>query len=172
MDLWSNEFFKYVRSFFYSRPLKGQTKSFKYNINTKKTETFKYHHTILNTNMKQKTKTIKITDTIPYQPIHPQYGRAEFQICPVYKNGYIKQVHIYRQQQTTNETYILHIDKGIKINTFSITAWTHKTEPPSIWRESWCKDHKTITHEVYVPDNTNKISFAYHFGNTLDIRFE
>ena len=115
-------------------------------------------------------KEIKSTDVIGYVDRTDKWGTAEFQICTLFKRGYLKEVYFTRRQQENNENYCLKVEG--KINVFCITAWTHKTEHPRIWRQFWCKDHKSICHETYVPRGTSKIVFAYHFGNSLDIRFE
>jgi len=118
-----------------------------------------------------KPEKITIKDTISYEPIHKDYGRAEFVFCPIFKEGIMKRLYIYAlQQERKIRRWILKID--IPVTTFHIESWAHKTNPPHIWREFWCKQHKTISHEVYVPDNTNKITFSYFFGNSLSIRFE
>jgi len=121
-------------------------------------------------------KPIEITldSKIDYKAKHPSFGRAEFQICPVFKRGYIRELFIYRKQQEARTFYHLDLEselEGSRINVFSITAWSHETDYPRIWRNFWCKEHKTISFEVYVPDNTDTIEFSFHFGNTLDVRF-
>lgn len=124
---------------------------------------------------KKKQKIIEITvhDIIKYKPLHKCFGRAMFQICPVFKNGIIRELFIYRRQQDNHEIYKIDLKKiNYKANTFHIESWTHETDSPRIWRESWCKDHKTIMHEVYVPNNTNQIKFNLHFGDTISILFE
>ncbi len=124
---------------------------------------------------KKKEKVIEITvdDVIEYKPLHKEFGRAEFQICPVFKNGIMRELFIYRKQQGTNEIYKIDLKKiNYKAIVFAIESWTHKTDPPSIWQEAWCIDHKTIMHEVYVPDNTNQIRFRLHFGDSISILFE
>lgn len=117
-------------------------------------------------------KEIKVTDEIDYILKTENWGRCEFEICPVFKRGYLREVFFVRKQQKNEECYRLEIDKDIKVNVFHIDSWNHKTEHPKIWREFWCKNHKTISHDVYPPDMTSKIVFAYNFGNTLMMRFE
>jgi len=120
-----------------------------------------------------KTTKIKINDKITYDWKHKDYGRAEFTFCPFFKNGYMEKLYIYRKQQGEDEEFIFDIKEDkMKINVFQITAWTHKTEAPRVWRNSWCEKHKCIAFEVYVPPNTNRIVFSYHFGNSLEIRME
>jgi hypothetical protein len=119
-------------------------------------------------------KEIHITDKILYDARHPKYGRAEFQICPIFKYGKLKQVIITRAQQDRQDRqFILNVAKDMpNANMFQIEAWTHLTESPRIWREFWCKEHKTICHETYVPPVTDEMVFDYHFGNTVSIRFQ
>lgn len=115
-------------------------------------------------------KKIKSTDKIQYISIHPNFGRAEFQMCPVFKNGYMQKLYIMAlQQERKDRFWVLGVEK--KINQFSITSWIYKTDAPYIWKEFWCKEHKTICHTTYVPNDTNVIRFEYNFGNALEIRF-
>lgn len=123
---------------------------------------------------KRKIIQIKLSDKIKYKPITQRLGRAEFVICPIFKYGYLREIFIYRVQQETSEIYHLDLEKelnGSRINVFHITSWTHKRDEPSIWQNFWCKKHKTISFEIYVPNNTNMIEFDFHFGNDLTIRF-
>lgn len=122
--------------------------------------------------MKIKYKTITVHDIITYNALDENLGRAEFDICPVFKNGIIREIFLIRIQQNVNEGFRLKMPKGYNARVFSITSWTHKTEAPKIWRNYWCKDHKAICFQTYVPNNTTKIVFDLHFGNTIDIRFE
>ena len=105
---------------------------------------------------------------IKFKPMHKDYGHAEFDICPVFKYGKLKKVLVYRRQQGTNEVYEIE-SQGQK--EFQITTWTHKGyDVPNIWRNWWCKDHKTISSSVYVPKQTDIIKFDS--SSTFCIRFE
>ena len=103
---------------------------------------------------------------IDYKPLHKDYGRAEFQFCFIFKYGKFKRIFIYRKQQETNESYEIEAHGQEQ---FQITSWTHKTGKPYIWNEFWCKKHETICHEVYVPDNTDRIEFESL--SNFEIRF-
>lgn len=120
-------------------------------------------------------KKINCDDSIEYKVLVKRYGRAMFEICPVFKYGYLRKVFIYLHQRPNRKVTEWVFDVGKdnnRINVFQITSWTHKTEHPNIWREMWCKEHKTICHSVYVPDKTNKLTFDFHLGNTFEMRFE
>lgn len=123
--------------------------------------------------MALKTKQINLDTKIKYVPVTENLGRAEFLFCPVFKYGKMRKLFIFRLQQKNREHYCLDLEKiGLKnTTTFDITSWSHKKDLPVIWRNFWCKEHKTISFEVYVPNNTDTIEFAYHFGDSLTIRF-
>jgi len=117
---------------------------------------------------------LTLQDKITYIGITHNLGRAEFQICPKFTRGKLTDLYIYRRQQENRESYHINIKVNCawaKITTFLIDAWTHRTEPPRIWRNFWCKEHKTICFEVYVPPETDTIEFDENFGDTLTIRF-
>ena len=121
--------------------------------------------------MKRELKMLNLESRIQYTPVTKMYGRAEFVFCPVYSRGKMRKLYIYRKQQIgMNFEYCLDL-KDYNVKSFSITSWIHRTDLPNTWRESWCKEHKTIAHEVYVPDDTNCLEFDYSLGNWLTIRF-
>ena len=94
---------------------------------------------------------------IKFDDMHPKYGHAEFQICPIFRYGKLKKVILYRSQQETSEGYEI---PAFNQKEFQICTWTSQGfEHPNIWREFWCKEHKCICHEVYVPKGTNTIEF-------------
>ena len=96
--------------------------------------------------------------TIKFEPMHKDYGHAEFDICPVFKYGKLKKVFVYRMQQETNEAYEIEAQNQKE---FQISTWTHKGfDKLSVWRNWWCKNHKTISFSVYVPIQTNIMEFS------------
>ena len=95
---------------------------------------------------------------IKFEPMHKKYGRVEFEICPIFQYGKLKKVLVFRRQQETNECYEIEAQDQKE---FQIMSWTHKgVDNPNIWRNFWCKDHKTICFNVNVPNNTNIIEFS------------
>jgi hypothetical protein len=116
-------------------------------------------------------KSITIRDKISFQSRHHKYGRAQFLFCPMFKNGKMKSLFIQALQQERPDMW-WKLDCEIPVSNFQIESWTHKTEHPNIWRESWCLDHKCVSHEVSVPKDTDEIVFSYFFGNSLSIRFQ
>lgn len=115
-------------------------------------------------------KDITVNDRISFIGLDKSLGRAEFLFCPVYVRGKLKTLFIQALQQECKGAW--RLDCEIPVVHFHIESWTHKTEHPKVWRESWCLDHKTIAHEVYVPPETDEIVFSYFFGNSLSIRFQ
>ncbi|MEK0338014.1 MAG: hypothetical protein QQN41_11330 [Nitrosopumilus sp.] len=105
---------------------------------------------------------------IKFDPIHKRYGRAEFDICPIFKYGKLKKIFVFRRQQETDECYEIEAQDQKE---FQINTWTHKGfDNPNIWMNFWCKDHKTICFRVYVPPRTNIIEFDSL--STFEIRFD
>jgi hypothetical protein len=117
---------------------------------------------------------LKPKDKIKFVPITERWGRAEFEICPVFKYGYLREIWIVPRQQEIHDTrYLLEIPKEFKTREFSITAWTHKNiDLPDIWRNFWCKEHKTICFETYVPNNTNVLTFEIYHLTGVNLRFD
>lgn len=120
--------------------------------------------------MKKKTLVeLKLKDTISYKDIHPSYGRAEFEFCPVYKKGKLVEIWITPAQQETNKRY--RIKMTYQPYSWQFTSWTHKgIENPRIWLQYWCKEHKALCMRVYVPPKTSKIRIES--GSTLSFIFE
>ena len=106
---------------------------------------------------------------IIFKDMHERFGHAQFQFCPIFKYGRLKKVMIYRiQQEEKDKVYELEC-QGQK--EFQICTWTHKgLVHPNIWREFYCKEHKAICHDVYVPLGSNVIRFDSL--STFMIRFE
>ena len=120
---------------------------------------------------------ITLAETIPYKamddtPGGGNLGRAEFQFCPVWKRGIMVELLIYRaQQRDKTKAYRLPLAEAGRVTTFSFDARVEH-ERPRPWRMFWCKEHKNVTYEVYVPSGTDQIKFRPHFGNSLDVYFE
>ena len=116
-----------------------------------------------------KVKKIDVDASNPFKLLDDMYGREMFDFCPMFERGYLRKLFI--RQHIGGKSFILVVNKNLKIDRFEITAWIHKTNSPYIWREFWCKEHKTICHQVYAPDSTDKITFEYSLGDDLSIRF-
>lgn len=111
-------------------------------------------------------------DKVWFEPMHPHYGHAGFQVCPQYIRGKLKRVFIYpRQQDINNLVYRVELS-GQDI--FSVNSWTFKgIDKPDIWMTGWCKEHKCQTLSVYVPRNANHFSCnTGSFWPTLDFDYE
>jgi hypothetical protein len=118
--------------------------------------------------MKRKIIKLKLGETIPFQPIHESLGRAEFEICPIFKYGKLKKIRIYPRQQEV-DVFCYEIEAEDQ-EQFRIESWAYKgIESPRIWLEYWCKEDKTICHRVYVPNDTDTIEIEHL--STLIIRF-
>ena len=100
---------------------------------------------------------IKIGDSIPYIWKTEKYGRAEFEFCPVYKYGYLKEIYIYPRQQNINKIYVVKID--YKVRNFQIEGTPYETNERH-WLNYWCKEHKTICQTWYVPSNSYSLKIS------------
>ncbi len=126
------------------------------------------------------TVEIGLDECIPYVALDPtpggsNLGRAEFQFCPTWKDGRMAELLIFPRQQRC-DVYCYRLRLAVKtagrINVFSFSSWEHEgIARPNCWRMGWCQEHQTVSYEVYVPDQTNTITFMTHFGNLLDIHF-
>lgn len=127
---------------------------------------------------KQVTRRITVGDVIRYEwmdktPGGGNLGHAEFLFCPVWSRGRMRELHIYpRQQRVPVYCYTLDLSE-CRISDFSFSSWTYMgIEHPWCWRMWWCKEHKGVSYEVYVPKNTSQMSFELYFGNSIEIRFD
>ena len=101
--------------------------------------------------MKLKRKILKDGDKIPFTALSKKYGRAEFQICPVYKRGKLKELYLYPRQQGDATHYFVYIFKNAP-RTWSVTSWTHMgVSEPYVWLNFWCEEHKAPSSNLYVP---------------------
>ena len=123
---------------------------------------------------KLKLKILKPNDVIRFKPKDyieggSNLGHAEFDFCVKWKYGKIKEVLIFHRQQRDIKNYY-KIVSGFSTE-FLIQSWTHKgIDLPNLWRISYCKEHKSINHSVYVPLNSNCFSFSV--GTSIDIYFD
>lgn len=120
---------------------------------------------------KRERKIIELEPNKPYvfQAIHPNYGRAEFIICPVYKYGKLKEIFMYPVQQDVD--YYYHYNLPYTPLDFGIKAWTHKgVDNPWIWLHFWCKEHKCQSMRLYVPAQAK--SFSIIDLSNLSIMFD
>lgn len=117
-------------------------------------------------------KEITTEDKIPYEWMTTIYGHAEFVICPVFKYGRLTDIYLYRRQQVEYNGY--HIDllkekPTLRMDEFLLEG--RPTNTPVIWRNWWCKEHKAVAFDTYVPKNTNTIRFDAYGGNSLRVQF-
>ena len=121
-------------------------------------------------------KRISVDSIIPYKvlddtPGGGNLGRAEFLFCPLWTRGRMRELLIYPLQQRSKMYYRLDLTDCGKVTTFGFDSYGDK-ERPRAWRMGWCKEHKTVSYEVYVPTGTDRLSFSPHFGNSISICFE
>jgi len=92
-------------------------------------------------------------------------GRAEFKICQIYKRGKLIEYFVYPFQQQMQE-YFWHWvgeSEDFTINSFEGlgNSW--------MWLSHWCKTHKTVAMNLYVPNNAVYLNLNYHgLGFTLN----
>jgi len=107
-----------------------------------------------------KTIKLKLTDKIEFTPMTDNYGHAEWILCPVFKYGKLKKICLHPLQQPDKSGIIYEIETHNQ-KEFAIKTWQHKgMEFPNIWRNWWCKEHKTIAFDFYIDKRCNQISFC------------
>jgi hypothetical protein len=105
--------------------------------------------------------------SIAYTPLHPSYGRAEFQVCPIWKRGRIVECWIYPRQQVRPEGDVCW---HFEANSDGLTvSGLGPTDEPKLWHIGWCRDHKTATYSIYVPNYTNTLEIMVM--SSLSLRF-
>lgn len=113
-------------------------------------------------------KKIEVKDgsVIPYVWKTERLGRAEFQFCPIWKYGKLRELFIYPKQQENKSNY-WHLH-GLKCIDFQLKSWTHKgIENPWAWLYFWCEEHKCMGMNVYVPLDTSKLLVSVSSGLTI-----
>ena len=116
-------------------------------------------------------KKIRILQKIRFEPYSEEFGRAGFDICPVFKRGILRKIYIQKRYQGTCEEFILDLSEELpndKIRSFELNS---DIDDPYVWHEFWCEEHKTICHRLYAPIGTNAIEFNVFFGDLIEIKF-
>ena len=115
---------------------------------------------------------LNMEDKITFQDFTQQYGRAEFIICPIFRHGKCKRVYITALQQKREiRDWVLDLPYAVECVWFS--SWVHKgLSEPRIWRQYYCKEHKCLTSELYVPTGSGCMTFEVCFGDTFRINFD
>lgn len=123
---------------------------------------------------KLKLKILKTNDVVKFIPLDKtkggeNLGRAEFDFCVKWKNGKIKEVYIFHRQQHNIE-YYYKIEVGFA-TTLQFSSRTFKgIQEPKLWYINYCKKHKAINHQIYVPSNSNQ--FTISLGSIFKIDFD
>jgi hypothetical protein len=120
-------------------------------------------------------KEITFEDKISYTQMTHDYGRAEFEICPVFKYGRITDLFIVRAQQPAEKEQGYHMNllkelPSYRINELMIEA-QFGLDKPDVWRNWWCKIHRAVCFETYVPNGSTFIKFDAFLGNSFRIQF-
>lgn len=98
-------------------------------------------------------------------------GVAEFIVCPVYKYGKLVEFNMFSAQQEEHVHYQYKFD--YKPIDWSISAWTHKgIEPPRIWLNFWCKEHKSSSFRFYVPKGSTYFTVSTLSNFSIDFSNE
>lgn len=106
--------------------------------------------------------------SIEYKCLDESYGRAEFALCPIWKKGRLVKLYIYpKQQKNMKHFYSVEMD----CDSINLMSWTYKNKKlPWAWMYVWCKEHKCMSIQVYVPPNTSKLTISALSG--LNIYFD
>jgi len=96
---------------------------------------------------------------IPFKWLTHKYGRAEFLVCPIYKRGKLIEYFIYAKQQE-NITNYWHFYNERQEKDLFITSY-NGLKDPTVCRTFYCKEHKTICIELYVPVHAQYLKLNY-----------
>ena len=108
---------------------------------------------------------------ISYKHQTQKYGRAEFEFCPCFKYGYLREVFITPRQQPDHEDgWMIKIDSDIKITRFCVSDYSYKQNAKN-WYGYYCKHHKTYCMQWYVPSEPCYLVPRIHFGIDLAMEF-
>ena len=119
---------------------------------------------------KLKERLVGLGEDIHYIEKTTNYGHAEFELCPVFKHGYLRELYIYpRQQENIDAYYRLEIDGFVTSIGFSCYGGNH-TEP-RFWHNVWCKEHKCLCLRFYVPLGYKSFKVNDHFGDNISLEW-
>jgi hypothetical protein len=110
---------------------------------------------------------LKDGDCLPFKSLSERLGRAEFVICPQYKNGKLVKLYINPAQQEDINYY--YVWEGIGKSDFTIQSY-QKLDDPKVWMFHYCKEHKCQSLRLYVPADSNYLWFNV-FSNNISIGF-
>lgn len=116
-----------------------------------------------------KLRELRNGDEIHFTPITKEYGRAEFNICPIWENGQIVKVYIYPMANPDAEEYWVIKTPGRQ--QFRVDSWTHKgMNRPWHWLFYWCTEHRCMSFRSYAPDGATK--FTVRVTSDVSIYFD
>jgi len=116
-------------------------------------------------------KTIKFGEIIECECLTHNYGRAEFVVCPVFKDGILKNLFIYPKQQPKYFGKAFNVDlEGYEAKSIQYCGYPVLADP-RIWYSFWCEEHKCYSVELYVADNTKYLKINPHFGDSISLEF-
>lgn len=97
---------------------------------------------------------LKDGDVISFEEMHPNYGRAEFSICLVYKYGKLRETYLNRVQQGQFEEFRISTPYGA----MDFSATGNYPNDPRLWIFGYCKEHKASFTRFYAPDGTSQLT--------------
>jgi hypothetical protein len=114
-----------------------------------------------------------IGDEIPVKSIDSHYGGAEFVICPVFQDGFMRELYITPKQQSDYLGKMFKVDlTTMGINVLSLNGYPALVNDPNVWLTYWCQEHKCYSLELYVSNGTKLLKIDTHFGNTISLNFK
>lgn len=87
------------------------------------------------------------------------FGRAEFQLCAEHERNKIVGFYVYHLQQE-NIKYYWHYS-NLLYNGLGIHSYQELTAP-EVWMTQWCKEHKSLLLELYVPPKSKFINLDHN----------
>lgn len=99
---------------------------------------------------------LKNNDEIKFKDSHKDYGRAEFTVCPIWKNGRLIKIYISTRQQEPQREFVIN---NLNSDSISIINGVNH-DYIHIWYHGWCKEHKTQFFRFYVPEKSNCLQIS------------
>jgi hypothetical protein len=124
---------------------------------------------VINDELVLPVKELSDGDMVAFSSATQKYGHAEFTFCPVWKRRKLDALYIFRRQQENVAcSYVIRSGYSTAL---AVGSWTHQgVTEPRIWRHWWCRDHKCMAFDCYVPINSDR--FTVRVGSDISVYFE
>jgi len=98
---------------------------------------------------------IKTETVIPFKamddaPGGSNLGLAEFEVCPKFFRGKLKEFWVYPLQQRDATEFFHYVGFCSPWSGFGISSY-EQLNHANVWKQLWCSEHKTVLSRLYVP---------------------